>query len=111
MAAALAVATARSMKRAANAAAPSAPSAGARRVLARPGSGALARMAIATGSGLPWCVAIGARQPGRVRPHEVGESQTPHEQNRPRHAMLFPSPPRGHDGRGDTERTADSPEA
>src|ERR1700719_1079638 len=108
MAADCAVVTTRSMSLACRLAAPPQPSTGASRVLARPGSGALARIAIATGSGLPWNIAIGSRQPRRIGAEKIRESQPPHEQNRSCHAMFFPPPPRGHDRRGDAQRRSDA---
>src|ERR1700719_5162094 len=107
MAADCAVVTTRSMSLACRLAAPSAPSTGTSRVLARPGCGALARIATATGSGLPWNISIGSRQPRRICADKIRESQPPHEQNSSCHAMLFPPPPRGHDRCGDAQRWSD----
>src|SRR5229473_4464213 len=99
-----AVVTVCAMKRAWRLAAPSAPSTGASRVLARPGRGALARIAIATPLGLPRDIAVGSRQPGGVRAEKIRQPQPPHEENRSHHAVLFPAAPRGDDRRRDAQR-------
>src|SRR5262245_54353230 len=99
------------MKRAWRSAAPSAPSTGARRVLARPGTGALARIAIATASGLPGDIVVRSREPGGVCPEEIGEPQPPHEENRFHHAVLFPAASRSDDSGCNTQRLTDAFEA
>src|SRR5215467_5207330 len=105
--AAHAVATARSTRRACNAAAPSAPSAGMRRVLAKPGSGALASTAIATGS----FIAVSLRELFRIGTEEIGEPQPPHQDHRAEHAMLFPATTGGGDAFAQTQRPAHALEA
>src|SRR3954464_1883915 len=77
-AAAHAVWTARSIKRACNKAARSGPRAGIRRVLAKPGVGALARMAIATGS----LITIAAGERLWIGSEQIGDAQAPHEHDR-----------------------------
>src|SRR5712671_4783950 len=95
MAAAQAVSVARAMKRACRAAAPSGPSAAASRVLAKPGSGALARIATATASRPARAMAVSRRElVGRGAEKET-EPQAPHRQHGPHHAVLLPAPPRG----------------
>src|SRR5262249_53302225 len=111
VAAAGAVVTTRAMSRAGRRAAPSAPNTGTSRVLARPGSGALARIAMATGSGLPGNITIRSRQSSRICAEKIRQSQPPHEHDSSYHAMLFPPPPRGHDRRGDTKRRPGALEA
>src|SRR5260370_35182236 len=92
------------MKRAWRLAAPSAPSTGASRVLARPGTGALARMAIATPLGLPRDIAVGSRQPGGVRAEKIRQPQPPQKENRSHNAPLFPAAPRADDRHRDAQR-------
>src|SRR5262249_22840129 len=104
MTAAHAVATARSTRRACNKAAPAAPSAGMRRVLAKPGSGALASTATATGS----FIAISLRELFRIGTEEIGEPQPPHQDHRVEHAMLFPAPSGGGDALAQAHRLADA---
>src|SRR5687768_4463986 len=77
VAAAHAVSMARAISDCWNAAAPSAPSTGIKRVLAKPGIGALARIAIATGSVAD--IAVELCQFVRVGAEVVGESQPPHQ--------------------------------
>src|SRR5205807_3453164 len=100
-----AVATACSISRDANAAAPSAPSAGMRRVFANPGIGALASTATATDS---LAIAVSPRQQRGVGAQEIGQPQAPHQQDGPQHAVLFPAPARGGDAFGEAERRADA---
>src|SRR6266496_2020536 len=70
-----AVASVRAISRACNSAAPSRPSAGMSRVFARPGSGALARIATATGSMVDISVASGERR--GIRAQEECHAQPP----------------------------------
>src|SRR6516165_7747850 len=100
MTAAHAVATARPTRRACNKAAPAAPSAGMRRVLAKPASGALASTATATGS----FIAISLRELFRIGTEEIGEPQPPHQDHRAEHAMLFPAPTGGGDAFAQAQR-------
>src|SRR5712692_6404245 len=105
--AAAAVAAARSINRCCSAAAPSAPSAGIIRVLAKPATGALASTATATGS----VIAVLPRQLLRIGAEEVGEPQAPHQHHGPQHAMLLPAPPGGDDALGEAQRPAHALEA
>src|SRR5262245_33738642 len=102
MTAAHAVATARSTRRACNEAAPSTPSAGMRRVLAKPGSGALASTATATGS----FITVLLRELFRIGTEEIGEPQPPHQDHCLEHAILFPAPTRGGDALAQAQRPA-----
>src|SRR5688572_20220775 len=106
MAAAHAVATVRSINRAASVATPSAPSAGISRVLARPATGALARIAIATGSAIARDIAIAAGERCRLRAEEIRKPQLPHQEDGADRAALLPAPPRRGDSRGEAERPA-----
>src|SRR5207302_444691 len=81
IAAAQAVSTVRSISRACSAAAPAAPSAGISRVFTDPATGALARIASATGSGVADAIAVLPRQPGGLRAEEEREAQPPHREN------------------------------
>src|SRR6267378_2664133 len=100
MAAAHTVATARSVNRACNSAAPSAPSTGMSRVLAKPLSGALASTATATRS----FIAVLPRQLVRVGAEEVGEPQPPHQDHGGEHAILLPAAAGGDHALGNAER-------
>src|SRR5215471_16264884 len=102
-----AVATARSTRRACNEAAPSAPSAGMRRVLAKPGSGALASTATATGS----FIAVLLRELFRIGTEEIGEPQPPHQDHCLEHAILFPAPTGGGDAFAQAQRPTHALEA
>src|SRR6516165_4172973 len=102
-----AVATARSTRRACNEAAPSAPSAGMSRVLAKPGSGALASTAIATGS----FIAVLLRELFRIGAEEIGEPQPPHQDHCVDYAILFPAPTGGGDAFAQAQRPAYALEA
>src|SRR5262245_40986434 len=82
-------------RRSCSLAAPSVPSIIARRVLTRPGSGALVRMATPTVSGFARDIAVAPRQRGRFCTEEIGEPQPPHQHDRAEHAVLFPAPARG----------------
>src|SRR5262245_16516084 len=105
--AAHAVATARSTRRACNKAAPSGPSAGISRVLAKPGSGALASTAIATGS----FIAVSLRELFRIGTEEIGEPQPPHQDHCVDHPILFPAPTGGDDAFAQAQRPAHALEA
>src|SRR5262249_5058419 len=107
MTAAHAVATARSTRRACNEAAPSAPSAGMRRVLAKPGSGALASTATATGS----FITVLLRELFRIGTEEIGEPQPPHQDHCLEHAILFPAPTGGGGASAKARRPAPALEA
>src|SRR2546430_13938987 len=107
MTAAHAVATARATSRACNEAAPSAPSAGMSRVLAKPGSGALASTAIATGS----FIAVLLRKLFGIGAAEIGEPQPPHQDHCVEHAVLFPAPTGGGDAVAQAQRRAHAPGA
>src|SRR5262249_1922900 len=107
MTAAHAVATARSTRRACSKAAPPAPSAGMRRVLAKPASGALASTATATGS----FIAISLRELFRIGTEEIGKPQPPHQDHRAEHAVLFPAPTGGGDAFAQAQRPAHALEA
>src|SRR5215813_10988351 len=107
MTAAHAVATARSTSRACNEAAPSAPSAGMSRVLAKPGSGALASTAIATGS----FIAVLLRELFWIGAEEIGEPQPPHQDHRVDYPILFPAPTGGDDAVAQAQRPAHALEA
>src|SRR2546429_9731635 len=95
MAAAHAVASVRAISRACNSAAPSRPSAGISRVLARPAIGALARIATAIGSTFDIAVASGER--GGVLAQEESQAQPPHRQHRAHEPMPLPAPAGGYD--------------
>src|SRR5215510_2113427 len=84
-----AVATVRRIRHAWRCAAPSAPSAGINRVLVRRATGALARIAMATGSGLAWRIAVTAGERGGLDAEPVGEPQAPHGQDGAQHALLL----------------------
>src|SRR5262245_40896225 len=88
-------------------AAPAAPSAGMRRVLAKPASGALVSTATATGS----FIAISLRELFRIGTEEIGEPQPPHQDHRAEHAMLFPAPTGGGDAFAQAQRPAHALEA
>src|SRR5215469_5372199 len=105
--AAHAVATARSTRRACNEAAPSAPSAGMSRVLAKPGSGALASTAIATGS----FIAVLLRELFWIGAEEIGEPQPPHQDHRVDYPSLFPAPTVGDGVVADRQRLVHGMEA
>src|SRR5215212_8936503 len=75
-------------------AAPSAPRCGMSRVFAYPGTGALARTATRTGSGIAWSIAVGDGQIAWVRAREIGEAQPPHGQDGAKNAVPFPAPAR-----------------
>src|SRR5262245_50401963 len=107
MTAAHAVATARATSRACNEAAPSAPSAGMSRVLAKPGSGALASTAIATGS----FIAVLLRELFRIGAKEIGEPQPPHQDHCVDYPILFPAPTGGDDALAQAQRPAHALEA
>src|SRR5262249_12343762 len=68
-----------------------APSAGMRRVLAKPGMGALASTATATGS----FIAVSLRELFRIGTEEIGEPQPPHQDHCAQHAILLPAPTGG----------------
>src|SRR5262245_49781969 len=102
MRAAHAVATACSTKRACNKAAPSAPSAGMSRVLAKPGSGALASTAMATGS----FIAVLPRELLRIHAEKIGEPKSPHQNDRREHAVLLPAAAGGGDALAQAQRPA-----
>ena len=72
-----AVLAARSISRACNEAAPVAPSVGMSRVLAKPGIGALASTAMATGS----VITVSLGEPFWIGAEEIGNPQAPHEEN------------------------------
>src|SRR5215831_18709709 len=91
MRAALAVAIACSTRRACNKAAPSALSAGMSRVLAKPGSGALASTAAATAS----VIAVLPRELFRICTKKICEPQPPHQDHCGGHAVLLPAPSGG----------------
>src|SRR5262249_4929417 len=105
--AAHAVATARSTRRACTEAAPSAPSAGMSRVLAKPGSGALASTAIATGS----FIAVLLRELFRIGAEEIGEPPPPHQDPSVDYPILPPAPTGGDDAVAQAQRPAHALEA
>src|SRR5260370_32275636 len=107
MAAAQAAATARSINRACNSAAPSAPSTGMSRVLAKPAIGALASTATATRS----FIAVLPRQLLGIGAEEVGKAQPPHQHHGGQNAVLLPAPSRGDGALGDAQRAAHALEA
>src|SRR3954447_1361550 len=84
------------MRRACSSAAPSRPSTGSRRVLANPGTGALARIAIVTGSVLTRDVSVLPCQRRGLGAEEIRHAQAPHQQNGAENATLLP-PPSGSD--------------
>src|SRR5262245_8693512 len=102
MRAAHAVATACSMSRACSEAAPSAPSAGMSRVLAKPGSGALASTATATGS----FITVLPCEFFRIGTKEIGKPQAPHQNDCAEHSLLLPAPARGCDALAQAQRPA-----
>src|SRR5579885_3084474 len=91
--AATAVATVRSVSLSCSTAAAWAPLAGMSRVLAKPGIGAFARMAM---SGV---IAIGAGEPRRVGAEEIAQAQLPHQPDRAPHAVPPPAAARCGDAR------------
>src|SRR5262245_9847431 len=97
MAAAAAVSTVRVTMRACSVAAPSLPSSMASRVLTRPGTGALARLATVPRSTVTGHIPVAARQAGRLRAEIIGQPQAPHQHDRAPDAMLLPAPTRGRD--------------
>src|ERR1700738_2565731 len=107
MAAAHAGAAARSVNRACNTAAPSAPSTGMSRVLAKPASGALASIATATGS----LIAVLPRQLIWIGAEVIGEPQAPHQNHGGEHAIFLPAPAGGDDAFGEAQRPAHALEA
>src|SRR5262245_65341913 len=68
-------------------AAPSTPSTETRRVLAKPGSGALASTATATAS----LIAVLPCQRSWIGAEEVGQAQAPHQKHCPDHAIGLPA--------------------
>src|SRR2546429_3088459 len=102
MRAAHAVATACSMSRACSKAARSTPSAGMSRVLAKPGSGALASTATATGS----FITVSPREFFRIGTEEIGKPQAPHQNYCVEHPLLVPTPARGDDALTQAQRPA-----
>src|SRR5215467_987074 len=100
--AATAVVAARSISRSCSSAAPSGPSTGMSRVLAKPATGALASTATATGS----FIAVLPRQLVWIGAEEIGEPQAPHQHDRAQHAVLLPAPPGGDDALGEAQRPA-----
>src|SRR5713101_2276120 len=107
MPAAHAVSTARSISRACNKAALSAPMAGMSRVLAKPASGALASTATATGS----FIAVMLRELFRIGAEEKSQPQAPHQHHGVEHAVLFPAPAGGDDALAQAQRPAHALEA
>src|SRR4029077_18096744 len=107
IAAAQAVAAARAINRACRTAAPLSPSTGTRRVLEKPGSGALASTATATAS----LIAVLPCQRLRIGAEEVGEAQAPHQEHGPDHAVRLPAPARGDDAFAQAHRPAHALEA
>src|SRR5216683_3316683 len=87
------------------------PSTDARRVLEKPGSGALARIANATVSGMPRDIAIGPRELLGRGAQKEREAKTPHHENRAQYAALFPASTGGRDARAKAERPADALQA
>src|SRR4051812_11050710 len=86
-----AVSTVRWISRACSAAAPSGPSTGSRRVFTSPASGAFAKIAMVTGSSLTGRIAVLARERRGFGAQEIGEPQSPHQQDGSRDAMLLPA--------------------
>src|SRR5262249_46936451 len=85
-----AVVTARSISRACNKAAPTSPRLGISRVFAKPGIGALASTATATGS----AIAVFPGETFRGGAEEVSPPQPPHPENGLQDPMLFQAAPR-----------------
>src|SRR5262245_48569339 len=106
-----AMSTAWSSMRAASSAAPSAPKAGINRDLTVPATGALARIAIVTGSTIAWDIAIAASECRGLAPEDIAEPQPPHQQDRTEYAVLIPAPPRRNDACSQAKRGADALEA
>src|SRR5262249_17763205 len=104
VAASHAVATARLISCSCSRAAPSAPSTGMSRVLAKPATGALASTATATGS----FIAVLLRQLVRIGAEEIGEPQPPHQDDGVDDAVLLPASARRDDALGEAERGADA---
>src|SRR5690348_1100194 len=100
MPASTAVRTARAVSRSCSTAAACAPIAGIRRVLAKPGIGALARIATSMFRG----IAVRARERVGPRAQEEGEPQPPHEQHGPDHALRLPALWGCRDPRGEAKR-------
>src|SRR5262245_65950060 len=89
--AARAVATARSVRRSCSTAAACAPIAGIRRVLASPGIGAFARIAMETRLLLGGGIAVLSGKPRGVGAEEVGQPQPPHQQDRAECPVCLPA--------------------
>src|SRR5262249_23082228 len=92
------------ISRSCNRAAPSAPSTGMSRVLAKPAIGALASTATATGS----FITVLPRQFAWVGAEGVSEPQPPHQDHGVDDAVLLPAPAGGDDALGEAQRRADA---
>src|SRR5207249_4797656 len=95
--AASAVITARSVRRSCSTAAACAPIVGMRRVLANPGIGAFARIAMETRLLLGEGIAIMSCKLRRVGAKEVCQPQTPHQEHRAQYAVVYPAARRRRD--------------
>src|SRR6185437_744571 len=102
---ALAVATVCSVSRSCKTAAACAPIAGISRVLAKPTTGALAKIAMLT------VIAVGAGEPRRIGAEEIAQAQLPHQQDGPPQAVLAPASVRRDDARRQAQRPACALEA
>src|SRR5262245_26144288 len=106
--AASAVATARSVRRSCSTAAACAPIVGMSRVLASPGIGAFARIAMATELLLRGGITILSRKLRRVGAEEIGQPQPPHQDYRSQRAVFLPPAGRGCNARAKTKRAGDA---
>src|SRR5262245_58918288 len=106
--AARAVATARSIRRSCSTAAACAPIVEMSRVLASPGIGAFARIAMAAELLLDGGITIMSRKSRRVGAEEIGQPQTPHQEYRSQRAVFLPPAGRGRHPCAKAKRTADA---
>jgi len=81
---------ARSVSRSCSTAAAGAPIVGIRRVLASPGIGAFARIAMETGLLLGGGIAVASRELRRIGAKEIRQTQSPHQKHGTHRAMFFP---------------------
>src|SRR5689334_19278477 len=100
----------RSVSRSCRTAAACAPIVGMSRVLAWPGIGAFARIAIETGLLVDRGVAIALRKLGWIRAGEIGKPQPPHQKNSASDAVLPPATRRGRNFCSQAHWRANAPE-
>src|SRR5262249_20117503 len=100
--------TARSVRRSCSTAAACAPIAGIRRVLASPGVGAFARIAMETGLLLGGGIAIFSRKLRWGGGGEGGQPPPPHQEYRAQCSLFLPATGRGCSACVEAKRTADT---